>query len=139
LIGLLVKIISYNIKMVKSEDIKKLLDKLSMSSFRSKFHLVGKELEMVDKKGLPLIRQHARDLILKKLAATKPIKDGKQTPYRGHPVFIAQHATATCCRTCLFKWHRIPKGKELSAQEIEYIVDVIESWLIQDRHGYILD
>ena len=26
--------------------------------------------------------------------------DGK-TPMRGHPVFIAQHATATCCRGCL--------------------------------------
>ncbi len=30
--------------------------------------------------------------------AAEPRNDGKQTPFRGHPVFTAQHATATCCR-----------------------------------------
>lgn len=35
---------------------------------------------------------------------------GRQTPYRGHPVFVAQHAAATCCRTCLERWHAIPAG-----------------------------
>lgn len=40
--------------------------------------------------------------------------DGKQTPMRGHPVFIAQHATATCCRECLKKWHNIKKRKKFN-------------------------
>jgi uncharacterized protein DUF4186 len=44
----------------------------------------------------------------------------------GHPVFIAPHATATCCRSCLAKWHR---GKPLDAVEVDYVVGVIGQWL----------
>ncbi|MCP9485713.1 MAG: DUF4186 domain-containing protein [Gaiellaceae bacterium MAG52_C11] len=40
-------------------------------------------------------------MIAQRVAPAAPRKDGKQTPYRGHPVFVAQHATATCCRTVL--------------------------------------
>ncbi|WP_251023391.1 DUF4186 family protein [Streptomyces sp. ISL-10] len=29
------------------------------------------------------------------------------------PVFVAQHATATCCRTCLERWHVVPAGRAL--------------------------
>lgn len=72
---------------------------------------------------------HARDLIFKRLAPASPFKDGKQTPYRGHPVFVAQHATATCCRSCLQRWHGIPKGHELSTAEQRYVVDVICRWI----------
>lgn len=53
-----------------------------------------------------------------------------QQPFRAkHPVFIAQHATATCCRNCLQRWHRIPKGRELSREERGYVVDVICGWI----------
>ena len=55
--------------------------------------------------------------------------DGKQTPMRGHPVFIAQHATATCCRGCIYKWHKMRPGKELSKVQQEYLVDVIMTWI----------
>ena len=44
---------------------------------------------------------------------------------RGHPVFIAQHATATCCRNCLYKWHKIQAGIELTEEQKEYIVNLI--------------
>ena len=57
------------------------------------------------------------------------LNDGAQTPMKGHPVFIAQHATATCCRSCLYKWHKIAKNKELSSEEIDYIVDIIMTWI----------
>ena len=57
------------------------------------------------------------------------VYDGHQTPMRGHPVFIAQHATATCCRGCLEKWHKIKKDKELSNSEINYIVEVIMTFI----------
>jgi len=108
-----------------------LFERLSRSKFRSKFHLSGKELEILQSKGLPVIREHAKDLISKRLASAYPLNDGKQTPFRGHPVFVAQHATATCCRNCLYKWHRIPKGKQLSDDEIECVADVIEAVLQQ--------
>jgi hypothetical protein len=48
----------------------------------------------------------------------------------GHPVFIAQHATATCCRSCLAKWHFIPPGRDLTEEQIAYVVGVIERWLV---------
>ena len=48
---------------------------------------------------------------------------------KGHPVFIAQHATGTCCRSCLFKWHNISKDKELNNNEVNYIVSIIIAWI----------
>jgi len=73
--------------------------------------------------------EHARDFIDKRLAAAEPVNDGKQTPFRGRPVFVAQHATATCCRGCLAKWHGIPRGRPLDAHEKVHIVAVLERWL----------
>ena len=55
--------------------------------------------------------------------------DGKQTPMRGHPVFIAQHATATCCRECIRKWHKMQPGRELSQVQQDYLVDIIMTWI----------
>jgi len=45
----------------------------------------------------------------------------------------AQHATATCCRSCLQKWHGIAKGKELTEEQIDYIAGVIRHWLLQQE------
>ncbi len=71
-------------------------------------------------------------MIGKRLAPAAPEKDGRQTPYRGHPVFVAQHATATCCRMCLERWHEIPRGDELTAGERSYVVEVICRWIVRE-------
>jgi len=105
------------------------LNELKKSPFRLKFHLSEKDKVLVQSKGIPIISQHARELVFKRLAPALPVKDGKQTPFKGYPVFIAQHATATCCRGCLSKWHKIPKGKQLSDKEIDYVVRVITEWI----------
>lgn len=102
---------------------------LATRPFRASFHLGSKEQAIVADKGMEVIRQHAADLIARRLAPAHPAKDGKQTPYRGHPVFVAQHATATCCRNCLLRWHRLPKGQELTAAEQDYVVEVIMIWI----------
>jgi hypothetical protein len=78
------------------------------------FHLRGRDRVTAELREQLTLRLHARDLIARRLAPAEPRNDGKQTPYRGHPVFVAQHATATCCRTCLERWHQIPKGRELT-------------------------
>ena len=88
-----------------------------------------KDREYVREKGLETIRQHARDFIAKREAPAVIPNDGKQTPMRGHPVFIAQHATATCCRECIRKWHKMQPGRELSQIQQEYLVDVIMTWI----------
>ena len=91
--------------------------------------LKEKEKEYIKEKGLDTIEKHAYDFIIQRLAPKEIINDGKQTPMKGHPVFIAQHATATCCRGCLYKWHKIRKGKELTQKEIKYVVDLIMEWI----------
>lgn len=111
------------------QNIESIISNLSKSNFRSKFHLKPKDIEYINEKGIDKIREHAYEFISKRLGPEAIPNDGKQTPMRGHPVFIAQHATATCCRGCLYKWHRIEKGKELSEEEIEYIVNVIMEWI----------
>jgi hypothetical protein len=109
---------------------------LAKSAFRRKFHLQGKDLEYLHNKGLTTVLNHANDFISKRLAPAFPEKDGKQTPFRGHPVFVAQHATACCCRGCLEKWHRIPKGLSLSVDEQTYILNVLKGWLLEELLQY---
>ena len=106
-----------------------LKEKLKQSKFRSRFNLSQKDLYYIDQKGIETIRRHAIDFIVKRLGDHFPLNDGKQTPMRGHPVFIAQHATATCCRGCLLKWHGIRTAKKLDDKEIDYIIHILMSWI----------
>src|SRR6186713_1942617 len=99
------------------QDIPTLLAQLRRSKFRSSFSLRGKDREYLEAKGLPVVLEHAADFVAKRLAPAVPANDGKQTPFRGHPVFVAQHATATCCRGCLAKWHKIEARRPLTAEE----------------------
>ena len=106
-----------------------ILYKLSKSKFRSSFKLKEKDKKYIEEKTLSKIREHAYDFINKRLKDVSNINDGKQTPMKGHPVFVAQHATATCCRECIRKWHKIQPGRELSQIQQEYLVDVIMTWI----------
>lgn len=113
-----------------NKNIESLLESLSKSKFRGSFHLNKKMKDYVKEKGLDKIRTDAKDLITKRLAPENPINDGKQTPMKQvHPVFIAQHATGCCCRSCLEKIHGIRKGHELTDEEITYVVNVIMLWI----------
>ncbi|HEX8634151.1 MAG TPA: DUF4186 domain-containing protein [Pyrinomonadaceae bacterium] len=116
-------------------DLDELFAALAASAFRRRFRLRGTELEYLRRKGLPTVMEHAADFIEKRLAPAAPANDGRQTPMRHHPVFIAQHATATCCRGCLQKWHAIPKGRVLETAEKRYILAVIETWLGREERS----
>jgi hypothetical protein len=105
------------------------LDRLATQRFRARFHLSGRDATTCRTRGRDTIAAHAADVISRRVAPAEPRNDGKQTPYRGHPVFVAQHATATCCRACLARWHDIPAGHELTAEENRYVVEVILAWL----------
>lgn len=114
---------------VQKEFIKRKLEILSKSQFRSKFKLNEKDYNYLKEKGLQKIEEHAKDFIQQRLAPKNIKNDGKQTPMRGHPVFVAQHATATCCRGCLYKWHHIPKNRELLPKEEDFVLALIMEWL----------
>ena len=114
---------------LENKKLDNILYSLSKSSFRSKFHLKQKDKEYIREKGIFRIIEHAYDFVNKRLAPAIILNDGKQTPMKGHPVFIAQHATATCCRGCLYKWHKIPLGTKLNDNEKDYIVNIIIKWI----------
>ena len=109
------------------------LNNLSKSKFRSSFKLKENDKKYISEKGIEKIKEHAYDFVLKRLSSSYIPNDGKQTPMRGHPVFVAQHATATCCRSCLYKWHHIEKNRELTKEEIEYIVNLIMEWINRNK------
>lgn len=105
------------------------LEKLKKSDFRSKFHLDSKDRTYIEEKGMEIIRRHAEDFVAKRLAPAVIPNDGRQTPMRGHPVFKAQHACACCCRGCLNKWYRVPKGVELTQDQQRRLVNLLMAWI----------
>lgn len=113
------------------------LDSLGKSKFRSSFHLNEKDRSYIREKGMDVIRQHACDFVARNLAPAVIENDGKQTPYHGHPVFKAQHATATCCRGCLQKWYRVKKGVVLNEVQQEKIVNLIMAWIIREMRDMV--
>lgn len=113
----------------------KKLNNLKKSKFRTSFKLGAREKEYILDKGFDVIEVHANDFVRARLSKKVIINDGKQTPMRGHPVFVAQHATATCCRGCLYKWHHIDKDKELNEKEIRFIVALIMEWIRKSWEG----
>ena len=116
-------------------DLDDLFAALDQSAFRRRFRLGPRDREYLRAKGMDVVLGHAEDFIARRLAPAVPAKDGKQTPFRGHPVFVAQHATATCCRGCLEKWHSIPRGRELTDEEQAHVVAAIGRWLREAGRG----
>jgi hypothetical protein len=110
-------------------DLDELFAALNRSEFRSRIRLGRREQAYLRKKTLPVVLQHARHFVDQRLTPANPSNDGRQTPMRGHPVFVAQHATATCCRGCLARWHGIGRNQPLSRQQIEHVLRSIERWL----------
>ncbi|MEJ2589625.1 MAG: DUF4186 family protein [Deltaproteobacteria bacterium] len=105
--------------MIPAEEV---MARLGRSSFRRRFRLGGLERNYTQARGLDGIPAH-------------PPNDGNQTPMKGHPVFVAQHATATCCRKCLNRWHGMETGRELTEKEIAHVVDVIMRWIEKEMEG----
>ncbi|MDZ4690289.1 DUF4186 domain-containing protein [Terricaulis sp.] len=114
----------------KWRDLEEIFQALERSAFRQRFKLTTKEQTYIQERGLDVVLSHGADFIAQRLAPARPSNDGRQTPMRGHPVFIAQHATATCCRSCLAKWHGIAAGSPLSASEQAHVLKAIERWLL---------
>lgn len=103
--------------------------RLQKSTFRARFHLGEKDRQYIADKGMDTIRHHAVDFVRTRLAPAYIPNDGKQTPMRGHPVFVAQHACACCCRGCLNKWYHVPRGRELTEDEQERVVNLLMEWI----------
>ena len=90
------------------------------------------------RKGRIQLKVAARSRLTKYLASAQLARDGRQTPFEGNAIYYAQHATATCCRTCLQYWHDIPKGRELTTEEQEYCAALVHCFL-DDRLPELTD
>ena len=108
------------------------LARLGHSRFRAGFSLSAKDRAYARAKGRDTIDRHAHEMLAKRVGPAHPLKDGKQTPYRGHPVFTAQHATATCCRGCIERWHYIPRGRALTDAEVDALARLVMAWIERD-------
>ncbi len=105
------------------------LVRLQKSEFRSRFRLSKKDKQYIADKGMAVIREHAMEFVRTRLAPAVIPNDGKQTPMRGHPVFVAQHACACCCRGCLNKWYKVPKDVHLTEVQQEKIINLLMAWI----------
>ena len=110
-------------------DLDALFARLAHSKFRRRFRLGDSDRLYLQQKGMRTVLEHAEKFIGQRLSPAQPANDGKQTPFRGHPVFVAQHATATCCRGCLEKWHGIRAGRPLTEGDTRHVLAVIQRWL----------
>lgn len=114
-------------------DMDDVFESLQRSDFRRRFRLRAAEREYLRRKGLGAVLMHGQRFIEERLAPADPPDDGKQTPMRNLPVFVAQHGTATCCRGCLAKWHAIPKGQPLTEEQKAYVLAVLRRWLLDQQ------
>ena len=78
-----------------------MLERLSHSQFRAKFALTDKDRAYARTKGKATIDRHAREMLRDRIGAAEPKNDGRQTPWRGHPVF-----RSACYRHMLPRMHR---------------------------------
>jgi len=88
------------------------------------------------RKGKVLLRDAAKKRIQSSVGKAQPFRDGQQTPMEGNILFYAQHATASCCRTCMEYWHAIPKGRELTDNEANYFTALVMHY-VEDRMPYL--
>ena len=119
----------------RQENYAQMFVRLSRSNFRSRFHLKAQDKQYIREKGWNTIADHAADFVSKRLAPAEPKNDGNQTPMRGHPMLIAQHATACRGRGCLAKWNGIPQGVPVSAEQQVYIVGMLMSWMRREMEN----
>lgn len=111
------------------KDWQELKQKLADDGRFEKYVLGEAEQEYVSSRGMAILRLHATDFVNKRLAPANPKNDGRQTPTKGHPVFIAQHACGCSDRGSLAQFYHIEKGRTLTSEEVELIVNVILTWI----------
>ena len=99
-----VRIVGY-IHQGMADQITAALTTLKKSKFRSRFKLSDKDYQYIQTKGIGTVRSHAVDFISTRLAPALPKNDGKQTPMKGHHVFIASmrqpHTVADVYGKCI--------------------------------------
>lgn len=98
--------------------------------------LSEQDIQLVQRLGIPEIKQQAREIIEEKLKQ-QPDNDGRQTPRAGHPVYKAMHACNAESRQSLSLSHKIPAGKELEDMYIEAVTNLVMRWIVREYNFYM--
>jgi hypothetical protein len=104
------------------------LEKLQRSPFCESSKLTENDLNYIKDKCMPNIVRHTKELLYSQIYVPSS-NDGRQTPWKGHLVFTTQHATATCCRKCIHKWHGIRKSKIMDEHGLTFCSGLILGWI----------
>jgi hypothetical protein len=99
--------------------------RLKSSSYRRNMGLTAFEKKSVMKEGFGKVVERCREALDD---LDMPDYTHGETPYKG-VVPKAQHATSTCCRKCMFRWHGIPRYRELTEEERAYVIRLILRWV----------
>ncbi len=92
------------------------------------------------KLGRKRLKERLRKLIWDRVGhapASELYRDGYQTSWGTTPagpniLYFAQHATASCCRSCVAEWHGISKDRSLRESELDYLT-ALAMLYIEDR------
>ena len=116
-------------------ELDELFEALERSEFRSRFRLRGREAAYLREKGLEAVLEHARDFVEKRLA---PARARQRRPADAHAKSPGLHRPARhghLLSRLPGEMAQIPKGRALSDREVQYVVAVIERWLVRQRGG----
>jgi uncharacterized protein DUF4186 len=94
--------------------------------------LTQKAIDYARRKGLIRLEQAAYHQLGKVVGRTAHPREGRQTPWSGNIIHYAQHATASCCRKCIYEWHNIPVDRDLSEDELRYLSELAMLY-VRDR------
>lgn len=81
------------------------------------------------RKGKIELFETAEHIIRKNIAKPADVYGNLATSIEGNAIHYAQHATATCCRKCIEKWHGIPLDQTLTEDQIVYFTKLVILYL----------
>ncbi|WP_438023421.1 DUF4186 family protein [Sorangium sp. So ce233] len=89
------------------------------------------EINHALRKGRAALRDAARKRLETSVGRAKHPLEGRQTPFSGTVILHAQHAVASCCRTCIEYWHAIPAGAALTPAELDYLLELVMLYIAE--------
>jgi hypothetical protein len=82
------------------------------------------------RKGVLGTQLAAEKILTRGVGPAFPYRDGHQVPYESADIVnYARHATAACCRKCIEYWHGVPTGREMTPDEIGYLVKLVMKYV----------
>lgn len=96
------------------------------------------------RKGRMALLNGTESFLRKHVASPKDAFDGRRvpwpdkTPEKMNPYHYGQHATATCCRSCIETWYGIAPEEPISDRAIDFFTVLVNAFIVE-RFPTLLD